>query len=59
MNLDYCLVSVSHKIYGGEADGQDELHGRQVSYGVGDPEMAKLERTAAVQDLPERVLRGQ
>ena len=50
VNLEYCLVSVSHKIYGGEADGQDELHGRQVSCGVGDPEMAKLERLGANQN---------
>ena len=50
VNLEYCLVSVSHKIYGGEADGQDELHGRQVSYGVGDPEMAKLEWLGADQN---------
>ena len=61
VNLEYCLVSVSHKIHSVVADRQDELHGRQLSYEVGDPEMAKLEwplEATFRQDLPpSQVLR--
>jgi len=50
--LEYYPVSVSHKIHDAAADRQDELHRRRMSYRAGDPETAKLERTAAVQDCP-------
>jgi hypothetical protein len=53
VNLEYCLVSVNHKIHGGVAGKQDEPHGRQMPYGVSDREMANSsgsELTTTAQD---------